>query len=101
MVRSPFVEYAVECFLVMEVTVTTVDRQLRRGDCHQKGTGPSLDHLVAITRSNNDDFMTETRSGSQLRVDIGAHTPARRRIESADVDNSHASEKPGNALNLK
>ena len=101
MVGPPFVEYPVKGFLVMEVAVSAIDRQSRRGNGHEKRAGAPLNHFVTLAWSNDDDLMTETRSGAQLRVDIGAHAAAGRSVECANVDNSHAVGKPGIARNLK
>ena len=101
MVRPPFVEYPVKRFLVMEVAITAVDGQSRRGNGDEEGAGASLNHLVTLAWSNDHNFVPKTRSGSQFCVDIGAHAAAGGRVESADVDNSHGGEKPGIARNLK
>ena len=89
MVRSPFVEDPVKGLLVIEVAITAVYRQSRRGNGYEESAGTTLNDFVTLSRSNDHDFVTEACRGSKLRVDIGAHAAAGGCVESADVDYSH------------
>src|SRR5438046_7606333 len=101
MIRPPTVELAMDRFLIIEVMIAPINRQLGRRNGDEDGARPPLDDFMAFAWGNDDDFMPEAGGGAQLRVDVGPHATARWRVEGTYVDNSHAGEKPGNALNLK
>lgn len=75
--------------LVVEITIAAVDRQSWRRKRHEDGTGATLDHLVALTRSNNDHLVAKARRSAQFRLDIGSDASAKRRVKGGDVGNAH------------
>ena len=89
MVRLPRVEHGVYRSLVVEITVTPIERHQRRRDRHEHRSGAAADHLVACAGRDDDHLMSEPRRGAQLGLDIGAHAPAGGRVKSTNVDNAH------------
>ena len=81
MIRLPGVEHGVKRGLIVEITVAAIDRQLRRGNCHQHGTGPALDDLVPRAWRDDDHFVAKASRRAELSLDISANAAAVRRIE--------------------
>ena len=101
MVWLPAIQGFMQRALVVEIPIAPVDRQMGRRDCHQEGPGSSLDHLVSLARSENDNLVTEAARRPQLGFDIGAHAATRGGVERADIDDPHPRWKRAGPVNFK
>ena len=89
MIGLPGVENGVDGLLVVEIAVAAIDRKLGRRDRHQHRSGAAPSHLVVLAWSDDDHFVTEPRSSTELGFYIGANASADRRVEGADVGDTH------------
>ena len=60
------IERIVQCVLVVEIPVVAVERKTRGRDRHDPGVRSAFDHLIAISRGENDDLVPQLRPQSQV-----------------------------------
>ena len=95
MIRLPGVKDSVDGSLVIEITVTPIQRQRWRRDGNDEGARPALYGFIPLSRSHDDDLMPVTGSPVELRIHVGPHAAAGRRIKSTNVDDPHRPLKAG------
>ena len=93
MIGPPEIERAMERAFVVEVAITAVDGEPRGRNGRQERSRRDPHYLFSRARSDDDQLVAKARGGLQLRIHIGAHPAPRRRVESADIHNSHQPSK--------
>ena len=91
MIRRPRVKRAMERARIVEIAITPIDWQGRRGNVDKAGSGPAPLNLISLTGNDDDRLVSKPRTSAQFRLDIGSDAAAQGRIKSADVDNPHRS----------
>jgi hypothetical protein len=76
----------VQRILILEIPIFAVERKARRRDRHDPGHRAALDHLMPVTRGQDDDLMAQLGTNTHLLLDIGFYPAAMGRVKRANIN---------------
>ncbi len=101
MVGTPLIEQPVNRFFIVEIPISSVDRQSRRGNRDDDRSRTAFHGRVMLPRRHQDELVAMAMRRLQFGIDIGPNAAASRRVKGANINNSHASRERPRALKLK